>query len=345
MYVRPSALSVLVQPSDGEVGKELGVQPELVFLDQQNQRVESLGAPSEPWAVSVSLEGAPDSVLRGCTWAETQDGYVSFSNLAVLIPGSNWHFIFTVTSPPGVNFTARSRPFAVLAATPSERSTMLLAASLCSVVSWLALCCLVCCWFKKSKNRKIKSEEISESQTDDQNNHIHVTSKCQGPQIEMEKEGARMAEDLRMKVLRGRLNQLPHQSLNGVSRRKGSRPVVREEGGRQAEAAAPAPGVAGVTAHGNPCAPGSPAQQVYLQETGSWKEAQEQLLRYQLAGQDQLLLLCRDLRQERQRLHGQSRLDKDTVSLGLSQEKPASCGTTEAFCLHPVHPEAVQEQL
>ncbi|XP_032319137.1 fibrocystin isoform X2 [Camelus ferus] len=345
MYVRPSALSVLVQPSDGEVGKELGVQPELVFLDQQNQRVESLGAPSEPWAVSVSLEGAPDSVLRGCTRAETQDGYVSFSNLAVLIPGSNWHFIFTVTSPPGVNFTARSRPFAVLAATPSERSTMLLAASLCSVVSWLALCCLVCCWFKKSKNRKIKSEEISESQTDDQNNHIHVTSKCQGPQIEMEKEGARMAEDLRMKVLRGRLNQLPHQSLNGVSRRKGSRPVVREEGGRQAEAAAPAPGVAGVTAHGNPCAPGSPAQQVYLQETGSWKEAQEQLLRYQLAGQDQLLLLCQDLRQERQRLHGQSRLDKDTVSLGLSQEKPASCGTTEAFCLHPVHPEAVQEQL
>lgn len=37
----------------------------------------------------------------GCTHAGTQDGYVSFSNLAVLISGSNWHFIFTVISPPG----------------------------------------------------------------------------------------------------------------------------------------------------------------------------------------------------------------------------------------------------
>ena len=37
----------------------------------------------------------------GCTHVETQDGYVSFSNLAVLISGSNWHFIFTVTFPPG----------------------------------------------------------------------------------------------------------------------------------------------------------------------------------------------------------------------------------------------------
>lgn len=36
--------------------------------------------------------------------AETRDGYVSFSNLAILISGSNWHFLFTVTSPPG-NFS------------------------------------------------------------------------------------------------------------------------------------------------------------------------------------------------------------------------------------------------
>ncbi|XP_008579097.1 PREDICTED: fibrocystin-like, partial [Galeopterus variegatus] len=100
IYIRPYALSVLVQPSDGEVGKELPVQPQLVFLDQQNQRVESLGPPSEPWTVLASLEGTSDSVLKGRIQAETQDGYVSFSNLAVLISGSNWHFIFTVTSPP-----------------------------------------------------------------------------------------------------------------------------------------------------------------------------------------------------------------------------------------------------
>ena len=35
IYIRPYSLSVLVQPSDGEVGKELIVQPQLVFLDKQ----------------------------------------------------------------------------------------------------------------------------------------------------------------------------------------------------------------------------------------------------------------------------------------------------------------------
>ncbi|XP_052503788.1 fibrocystin [Budorcas taxicolor] len=345
IYIRPYSLSVLVQPSDGEVGKELAIQPQLVFLDKQNRRVESLGPPSEPWVISVSLEGTLDSVLRGCTHAETQDGYVSFSNLAVLISGSNWHFIFTVISPPGVNFTARSRSFAVLPVTPSERPTIIMAASLCSGVSWLALCCLVCCWFKKSKTRKIKNEEISETQTNDQRNHSHVSPKHQGSQVETEKEVTRMAEDLRMKVMLAKLNQLPHQSLNGVSRRKVSHRVVREEGGSREEAAVPAPSIASVTSQRNTCTPGSPAQQKCLQESGGWKGAQEQVLRYQLAGQDQLLLLCPDLRRERQRLQGQSQLGKGHISLGLSQEKPGSCGATEAFCLHSVHPEAVQEQL
>ncbi|KAI4531107.1 hypothetical protein MG293_018965 [Ovis ammon polii] len=285
-------LSVLVQPSDGEVGKELTIQPQLVFLDKQNRRVESLGPPSEPWVISVSLEGTLDSVLRGCTHAGTQDGYVSFSNLAVLISGSNWHFIFTVISPP-----------------------------------------------------EIKNEEISETQTNDQRNHSHVSPKHQGSQVETEKEVTRMAEDLRMKVMLAKLNQLPHQSLNGVSRRKVSHRVVREEGGSREEATVPAPSIASVTSHRNTCTPGSPAQQECLQESRGWKGAQEQVLRYQLAGQDQLLLLCPDLRRERQRLQGQSQLGKGHISLELSQEKPGSCGATEAFCLHSVHPEAVQEQL
>lgn len=226
-------------------------------------------------------------MLKGCTQAETQDGYVSFHNLAVLISGSNWHFIFTVTSPPGVNFTARSQSFAVLPVTKKEKSTIILAASLSSVASWLALSCLVCCWLKRSKSRKTKPEEIPESQTNNENNHIHTSSKCresQGPK----KEDTVVAEDMRMKVMLGRLNQCPHQLMNGVSRRKVSRHIVREE-----EAAVPAPGTTGITSHGHTCAPGDPAQQVYLQETGNWKEGQEQLLRYQLAGQDQLLLLSR----------------------------------------------------
>ncbi|XP_047651580.1 fibrocystin isoform X2 [Phacochoerus africanus] len=342
IYIRPSALKVLVQPSDGEVGRELTVQPQLVFLDKQNRTVESLGPPSEPWAISVSLEGTSDSVLRGCTWAETQDGYVSFSNLAVLISGSNWHFIFTVTSPPGANFTARSRSFAVLPATPSEKSTIILAAFLCSGVSWMALCCLICCWFKKSKSRKIKSEEISESQINDPKNCIHVLSKCQGTHVETKKEGPVMAEDLKLKLMRGKLNQVPHHSLNGVSRRKLSRPAVREEGGSRGEAAVPSPSTSSVALHRNTSAPDLPAQQLCLQETESWKGAQEQVLRYHLAGQDQMLLLCGDLRRERQQLQDQHCLGEENVNLGLSQEKAASCRATEAFCLHSVRSEAVQ---
>nr|BAB39334.1 hypothetical protein [Macaca fascicularis] len=51
------------------------------------------------------------------------------------------------------------------------------------------------------------------------------------------------------------------------------------------------------------------------------------------------------LRQERQQLPGQSWLSKQSGRLGLSQEKKASCGATEAFCLHSVCLEAIQEQL
>ncbi|GAB5571604.1 fibrocystin isoform X1 [Prionailurus iriomotensis] len=235
----------------------------------KNQRIESLGPPSEPWAISVSLEGTSDSVLKGCTQAESQDGYVSFSNLAVLISGSNWHFIFTVTSPPGANFTARSKSFVVSPATMSEKSTIILAVSLCSVASWLALCCLVCCWFKKSKSRKIKSGDISEFQTNGQKNHIHISSKRQGSHVETEKEDAMMGEDKKMKVMVDKLNQLPHQSLNGVSRRKVGHRAVQKEVCRQEEAVAPALGLTSVPSQGHTCAPGSFAQQVYLQETGN----------------------------------------------------------------------------
>lgn len=142
-----------------------------------------------------------------------------------------------------------------------------------------------------------------------------------------------------------KLNQLPHQSLNGVSRRKVGHRAVQKEVGRQEEAVAPALGLTSVPSQGHTCAPGSLAQQVYLQETGNWREAQEQLVRYQLAGQDQQLLLCPDFRQERQQLQGQRQLGKERGSVGLSQEKKDSCGATQAFSLHSVHAETIQEQL
>lgn len=140
-----------------------------------------------------------------------------------------------------------------------------------------------------------------------------------------------------------KLNQLPHQSVNGVSRRKVSHRAVREEGGGREEVAAAVPSTTTVTSPGHTCAPGSPAQQMCMREAGNWKESQEQLLRYQLVGQDQLLLLCPDLRHGRQQMQEQSRLGKDSGSSGVSQEKKVSCGAREAFCLHSVHPEAIQE--
>ncbi|XP_035309211.1 fibrocystin isoform X3 [Cricetulus griseus] len=335
IYTRPSVLSVLVQPSDGEVGIDLPVQPQLVFLDEKNQRVESLGLPSEPWVISASLEGASDSMLKGCTQAETWDGYVSFSRLAVLISGSDWRFVFTVISPPGTNFTARSKTFAVLPVAHKERSTIILALSLCSVVSWLALSCLVCCWFKKSKNRKIKPEDMSESQTKDQKN-THISSKHQGLRVKSAKEDTLMGEDMRMKVMQGSQNQFPQQSTDGVSKRNVSRRAVPEDG-----AATPARRIPRITSQGLTCVPGALAQQLTLQEPGNWKEAQKQLLRYQLAGHNQLLLLCPDLRQERQQGQESSQWNKGSDCMGLSPEK-GTCVPSETVCLHTAPSETIQ---
>ncbi|XP_052048711.1 fibrocystin [Apodemus sylvaticus] len=331
IYTRPFVLSILVQPSDGEVGIELPVQPRLVFLDEKNERVESLGLPSKPWIISVSLEGAPESMLKGCTQAETWDGYVTFSRLAVLISGSNWHLVFTVTSPPGTNFTARSKTFAVLPVASKERSTIILALSLCSVASWVSLSCFVCCWFKKSKTRKIKPEDISESQTKEQKMTAQISSKPRRLQVKTAKEDTLVGEDIRMQVMQRIQSQFSQHSMDGVSKRKVSRRAVPEE-----RTATPAPKIPRIT-----CVPGSPTQQLTLQEPGNWQEAQQQLLRYQLAGRDQLLLLCPDLRQERQEGQEPSQLNKGSGCMELSQGK-ATCVPTETFCLHTTPPETIQ---
>ncbi|XP_051060248.1 fibrocystin [Phodopus roborovskii] len=335
IYTRPSVLSIVVQPSDGEVGIDLPVQPQLVFLDEKNQRVQSLGLPSEPWVISASLEGASDSMLKGFTQAETWDGYVSFSRLAVLISGSNWRFVFTVISPPGANFTARSNTFAVLPGAHKERSTIILALSLCSVVSWLALSCLICCWFKKSKNRKIKPEDMSESQTKDQKK-THFSFKHQGLLGKTAKEDTLKREDTRMKVMQGSRSQFPQQSTDGVSKRNISCLAVPED-----RASTPAPRIPRITSRGLTCVPGALAQQLTLQEPGNWKEAQKQLLRYQLAGHHQLLLLSTDLRQERQQGQESGQLHKGSGCMGLSPEK-GTCVPSETVCLHTAPPETSQ---
>lgn len=136
---------------------------------------------------------------------------------------------------------------------------------------------------------------------------------------------------MRMKVMQGMQSQFPQHSMDGVSKRKVSRLAVTGE-----RTATPAPKIPRIT-----CVPGSLAQQLTLQEPGNWQEAQQQLLRYQLAGRNQLLLLRPDLRQERKQGQEPSQLDKGSDCTGLSQEK-ATCIPTETFGLHTTPPETIQ---
>lgn len=143
--------------------------------------------------------------------------------------------------------------------------------------------------------------------------------------------------DMRMKVVQGRQNQFPQQSMDGVSKRNVSRPsAVPEEG-----VTTPAPRIPRITSQGLTYVPGSLAQQLTLQEPGNWKEAQKQLLRYQLAGHSQLLLLRPDLRQERQQGQESSQWNKGSNCMGLSSEE-GPCVPSEAVCLHTAPPEAIQ---
>ncbi|XP_075779467.1 fibrocystin isoform X12 [Pelodiscus sinensis] len=158
LYVRPYNISVQVQPSDGEMEKELPVQPQIVFLDKQGRRVEALGLPSEPWVMTACLKGSSEAVLKGHTTIEVRDGWASFTNLAISSSGSNWYLIFTVISPPGADFTVKSRPFTIFPIPVGEKSSMVLAAVLGSVASVLVLGLLLFCWSKKSKSNKPKTE-------------------------------------------------------------------------------------------------------------------------------------------------------------------------------------------
>ncbi|XP_030346033.1 fibrocystin isoform X2 [Strigops habroptila] len=116
LYVRPYNISVQVQPSDGEIEKQLPVQPKIIFLDRKGQKVDKLGPPSEPWVVSAHLKGSSEAVLRGLTKVEVIDGCASFSSLAVSSSGTNWKLRFTVTSPPEI-FRLCSSYFQFLSAT------------------------------------------------------------------------------------------------------------------------------------------------------------------------------------------------------------------------------------
>ncbi|NXW03822.1 PKHD1 protein, partial [Fregetta grallaria] len=159
LYVRPYNISVQVQPSDGEIEKQLPVQPKIIFLDRKGQRVDKLGPPSEPWVVSAHLKGSSEAVLKGLTQVQVIDGCASFSSLAVSSSGTNWKLVFTVTSPPGAKFTVLSQPFTIFPVPTGVKASMILVVILGSAASAFILS-LTFCWFKKSKSNKTSTEWV-----------------------------------------------------------------------------------------------------------------------------------------------------------------------------------------
>ncbi|NXE82096.1 PKHD1 protein, partial [Cochlearius cochlearius] len=159
LYVRPYNISVQVQPSDGEIEKQLPVQPKVIFLDRKGQRVDKLGPPSEPWVVSAHLKGSSEAVLKGLTQVQVIDGCASFSSLAVSSAGTNWKIVFTVTSPPGAKFTVLSQPFTIFPVPTGVKASMILVVILSSAASAFILT-LAFCWFKKSKSNKSRTEQV-----------------------------------------------------------------------------------------------------------------------------------------------------------------------------------------
>ncbi|KAM6083161.1 fibrocystin [Chlamydotis macqueenii] len=180
LYVRPYNISVHVQPSDGEIQKQLPVQPKIIFLDRKGQRVDKLGPPSEPWVVSAHLKGSSEAVLKGLTQAQVIDGCASFSTLAVSSSGTNWKLVFTVTSPPGAKFTVLSQPFTIFPGTVGVKASMILVVVLSSAAAAFVLA-LAFCWFKKGKSNKTRTERADVPQ-----------ASTKGPQRQAQPPAARL---------------------------------------------------------------------------------------------------------------------------------------------------------
>ncbi|KAM7062054.1 fibrocystin [Acridotheres tristis] len=157
LYRRPYSISVQVQPSDGEIEKQLPVQPKIIFLDRKGERIDKLGPPAEPWVVSAHLKDSSEAVLKGLTQVQVIEGCASFSNLAVSSSGTNWRLVFTVTSPPGAKFTVLSQPFATFPVPMRARASMILVVILGSAASAFGIV-LTFCWFRKSKSHKTRTE-------------------------------------------------------------------------------------------------------------------------------------------------------------------------------------------
>ncbi|KAM9563714.1 fibrocystin [Guaruba guarouba] len=179
LYVRPYNISVQVQPSDGEIEKQLPVQPKIIFVDRKGLKVDKVGPSSEPWVVSAHLKGSSKAVLRGLTKVEVIDGCASFSSLAVSSSGANWKLVFTVTSPPGAKFTVLSQPFTIFPIPMGVKASMILVVILSSAASAFILT-IAFCWFKKSKGNKTRIERANTKvpHKETQTHAAHIQTCC-----------------------------------------------------------------------------------------------------------------------------------------------------------------------
>ncbi|XP_069461856.1 fibrocystin isoform X2 [Ambystoma mexicanum] len=158
VYRRPYSLCVQKQPSDGHVERALAVQPKVIFLDKQGHRVEAIGYSEQPWSMTVQIKGSKQATLKGNTTVMVKNGWANFSSLAVSTSGSDWCLVFSVTSPPGVKFTAESRQFTIFPGPVRMFSSTIQAVVFGSITSAVFLCALLICILQKSKNKQTTSE-------------------------------------------------------------------------------------------------------------------------------------------------------------------------------------------
>ncbi|CAH1264805.1 PKHD1L1 [Branchiostoma lanceolatum] len=102
-------------PRDITVGR-LPVQPILILLDINGERVTSVGHNSAPWNVTATAEGytsSQDSPLQGAVTISFVDGWANYTDLRISEPSNGFRIVFEITYPPGASFSRRTEAISV----------------------------------------------------------------------------------------------------------------------------------------------------------------------------------------------------------------------------------------
>ncbi|XP_066284016.1 fibrocystin-L-like [Branchiostoma lanceolatum] len=102
-------------PRDITVGR-LPVQPILILLDINGERVTSVGHNSAPWYVTATAEGytsSQDSPLQGAATISFVAGWANYTDLRISEPSNGFRIVFEITYPPGSCFSRRTETILV----------------------------------------------------------------------------------------------------------------------------------------------------------------------------------------------------------------------------------------